>query len=182
MALRKELKGNIHGTRENVLRLRGEVHEIRELQDAIAQAVAWYSRIVHGPTGVAKRRRPNSDCKNCYAKTVTPASRFCTTKPPASFPSSASIRECSPVFLAREEYSSFSGIKYRTCPCSALRFQTYFYSSLLSLTSGRPKSVCLGILSGTNKTKTLPRKPNRASNPHHVQCHGLPRQPAYSWA
>ena len=59
MALRKELNQNICGIRESISKLRQELQEMRQRQDAIAKAVEWYSRIVPGPTGVAKRRSPN---------------------------------------------------------------------------------------------------------------------------
>ena len=57
MALRKELTEDNREIRENILKLRQELQQMRERQDAIAKAVAWYSRIVH--TRVAKRRRLN---------------------------------------------------------------------------------------------------------------------------
>ena len=59
MTLRKELKENARAIRENILKLRQDVQKMRERQDAIAEAVARYSKIGHGSEGVAKRRRPN---------------------------------------------------------------------------------------------------------------------------
>jgi hypothetical protein len=57
--IRNELKENISEIRESILKLRQELQEMRQRQEAIAKAVEWYSRIVPGPTGVAKRRSPN---------------------------------------------------------------------------------------------------------------------------
>ena len=59
LTLRKELKENIREVRESILKLREELQEMRERQNAIAEAVAWYFKIVQGATGVTKRRRPN---------------------------------------------------------------------------------------------------------------------------
>ena len=59
MTLRKDLQENVREIRENILKLCHELQEIRERQDAIAEAVVQYSKIIHGPTGVAKQRRPN---------------------------------------------------------------------------------------------------------------------------
>lgn len=59
MTLRKELKESIREVRENILKMRQELQEMRKRQKVIAEAVGRYSKIVHGPTGIAKQRRPN---------------------------------------------------------------------------------------------------------------------------
>lgn len=63
MTLREELKENIREIRHDILRLRKELQEMRERQDAMGKAVARYSKIVYGPTNAAKPRRPNQDRK-----------------------------------------------------------------------------------------------------------------------